>query len=127
MRFRDGFAAIAGVEGLHGHIGAAHVHMPCITLARAGEPRQCQGAVLVDWIAARADGQAAARGTNYVAFSPRGPDQRSGWILERVTPSGGRTAINFKPVARCRSPMPAWRHARPARVQSARHARRRAV
>ncbi|HEU4530240.1 MAG TPA: SRPBCC domain-containing protein [Steroidobacteraceae bacterium] len=72
LRFRDGFAAIAGIEELSAHIGATHMHMPGISLRRAGEPRECQGMLLVDWIAARPDGKEAARGTNYVSLSPRG-------------------------------------------------------
>ncbi len=75
VRFRDGFAAIAGVEELSAHIGAIHMHMPGASLQRVGEARQCQGALLVDWIASGADGRPAGRGTNYVSFSPRGQVQ----------------------------------------------------
>jgi hypothetical protein len=45
--------------------------MPGVALSRTGEPRQCQGAVLVDWTAARG-GQPTGRGTNYFALSARG-------------------------------------------------------
>lgn len=41
------------------------------TIARNGEPRHCQGALLVDWIVTRRGGEVAGRGTNYLALSPR--------------------------------------------------------
>jgi len=71
VRFRDSYCAIAGIDDLHGHIAAAQFHMSGIAFSRADEPRQCQGALLVDWLATRPDGQPFARGTNYVTFSPR--------------------------------------------------------
>lgn len=72
VAFRDGFAAVAGIDDLHGHIGAVHVHMGGTTIARHGEPRWCQGAMLVDWVVSRRGGEPAGRGTNFVALSPRG-------------------------------------------------------
>ncbi len=71
IRFRDGYAAIAGIDDLDSHIAASHVHMSGVVLSRASDPRQCQGALLVDWTATRPDGQPVGRGTNYVRFSPR--------------------------------------------------------
>lgn len=72
VAFRDSYAAVTGIEDLHGHIGAAHLHMGGTTIARQGEPRYCQGALLVDWVVTRRGGEPAARGTNFVALSPRG-------------------------------------------------------
>lgn len=71
ITFRDRFAAVAGIEDLHAHIGAAHVHLGT-TIVQRGKSRHCQGALLVDWIATRRSGEAAGGGTNFVALSPRG-------------------------------------------------------
>jgi uncharacterized protein YndB with AHSA1/START domain len=71
VRFHDRYAAIAGIADLESHIAAAHQHMPGVRLERSGEPRQCQGTVLVEWIGTGSDGRELARGTNYVQFSPR--------------------------------------------------------
>jgi hypothetical protein len=46
--------------------------MPGMTLKRAGEPRQCQGFGLVDWIAEGPDGAMKARGTNVFTLAPDG-------------------------------------------------------
>jgi hypothetical protein len=46
--------------------------MPGLTLKRAGEPRQCQGTGLVDWVAEGADGAVKAKGTNVFTLAPDG-------------------------------------------------------
>ena len=38
--------------------------MPGVVLARRGEPRQCQGLALVDWVVQGPDGTERAKGTN---------------------------------------------------------------
>jgi uncharacterized protein YndB with AHSA1/START domain len=64
IRFRDRFSLIEGRGDLDPHLDAVHTFMPGSRLTRAGEVRHCQGTVLADWIAHRADGAEAGRGTN---------------------------------------------------------------
>jgi uncharacterized protein YndB with AHSA1/START domain len=71
IEFRDSFAATSGVADLADHIAAIHMHMPGTQLERASQPRQSQGAVLVDWIGRRG-AEIAARGTNFFEFTPSG-------------------------------------------------------
>ena len=68
---RDAYACISGHDELSEHIAAARMHMP-LTLARAGEPRQCQGTALCDWTASSADGVTRARGTNVFELAKDG-------------------------------------------------------
>jgi acyl-CoA reductase-like NAD-dependent aldehyde dehydrogenase len=71
VEFRDAYAAIRGLEDLDQHVAAIHMHMPGARLERAAEPRQVQGAVLVDWIARRGS-DTSARGTNFFEFTASG-------------------------------------------------------
>lgn len=71
VEFRDAFAAIRGVAELDEHIAALHMHMPGVRLERVSAVRHAQGAVLVDWAAARG-GETTARGTNVFEFTPAG-------------------------------------------------------
>lgn len=64
VRFRDRFSLVEGRGDLDPHLAAVHVFMPGSRLARAGEVRGCQGTVLADWVAHRADGGEMGRGTN---------------------------------------------------------------
>lgn len=64
LAFRDAFACLEGPAELAGHIGAAQLHMPGLTLTREGEVRHCQGVALADWIARAPGGEVKARGTN---------------------------------------------------------------
>jgi uncharacterized protein YndB with AHSA1/START domain len=64
VRFRDRFSLLDGIADLVPHIGAAQRFMPDMRLRRHGDVRHCQGTLLVDWIAAGADGQERASGTN---------------------------------------------------------------
>jgi len=69
-RFKDHFGLLEGISDLVPHIAAAQRFMPDMHVTRNGEIRHCQGTMLVDWIAAGADGQERARGTN--VFTLRG-------------------------------------------------------
>ena len=71
IEFRDAYAAIGGLEDLDQHLAAIHMHMPGMLLERATEPRQVQGAVLVDWIGRRGT-DTTARGTNFFEFTANG-------------------------------------------------------
>jgi hypothetical protein len=64
LTFRDRFSVVDGVAELVPQIGAAIRFMPDIRLQRSGEPRHCQGHLLVDWKAVTADGHTRASGTN---------------------------------------------------------------
>jgi hypothetical protein len=63
---------VEGIEELALHIGAAQRFMPGMRIARRGEPRHCQGTVLVDWAATGPDGQPRGGGTNVFALGPDG-------------------------------------------------------
>jgi uncharacterized protein YndB with AHSA1/START domain len=70
--FQDNYSCTRGLEDLVAHVSGAKVHMPGITLERAGEPRHCQGTVLVDWVARKADGSVLAKGTNVFELTSDG-------------------------------------------------------
>ncbi|MFN7976385.1 MAG: SRPBCC family protein [Acidobacteriota bacterium] len=72
VAFADGFGCVRGQDELEGHIAAARMHRPGMTLSRAGDPRQCQGTAVCDWLAAGPDGATAARGTNVLDLAPDG-------------------------------------------------------
>jgi uncharacterized protein YndB with AHSA1/START domain len=72
---RDAYACVSGIAELAQHIAASRMHMP-LTLARAGEPRQCQGMALCDWTASTADGVVRARGTNVFELAHDGRIRR---------------------------------------------------
>jgi uncharacterized protein YndB with AHSA1/START domain len=64
VSFSDRYACLAGRAELVQHVDAARRHLPGVSLAVEGEPRHCQGTVLVDWEAAGHDGKPVMRGTN---------------------------------------------------------------
>jgi len=68
----DRFSCIEGAAELTKHIGAAQRFMPGMRLERAGEPRHCQGLLLVEWTASGADGQPRGRGTNVFTLGADG-------------------------------------------------------
>jgi len=72
VTFRDVFACVAGQAELAAHIHAARFHMPGIALDSEGKARACQGTVVAGWVATRADGTVAARGTNVFELAPDG-------------------------------------------------------
>jgi uncharacterized protein YndB with AHSA1/START domain len=72
VSMQDRFSCLHGREELHGHIGNTHVHLPGINMSRTGEPRHCQGTLLVDWAAADAQGAPRGKGTNVVRLHPDG-------------------------------------------------------
>lgn len=53
VEFADGFAHLRGREELLEHLAAIAVHMPGVTLVRAGGLRYAQATALVDWQACR--------------------------------------------------------------------------
>jgi uncharacterized protein YndB with AHSA1/START domain len=62
--FRDPYSCSSGIDDVNAHIGASQRFMPGMVLARLGEPRQCQGTALVDWIVQAPDGSVRVKGTN---------------------------------------------------------------
>jgi uncharacterized protein YndB with AHSA1/START domain len=76
VAFRDGFACVRGVADLAGHVAAARVHLPGVTLRRDGAPRHCQGTVLADWTAQGPDGKTVGRGTNVFELAADGRIER---------------------------------------------------
>lgn len=62
--FRDPYSCCSGIDDVNAHIGASQRFMPGMVLARLGEPRQCQGTALVDWIVQAPDGSVRVKGTN---------------------------------------------------------------
>jgi hypothetical protein len=62
--FRDPYSCSSGIDDVNAHIGASQRFMPGMLLARLGEPRQCQGTALVDWVVQAPDGSVRAKGTN---------------------------------------------------------------
>ena len=76
VEYRDAFGALFSREELAAHLALVPVFMPGLTLKRAGEPRQCQGWGLVDWVAEGPDGTTKAKGTNVFTLAPDGRLQR---------------------------------------------------
>jgi uncharacterized protein YndB with AHSA1/START domain len=72
LAFRDAFACTEGLEDLVEHISASRLHMPGVRLERRGEPRQCQGTALVDWVARGSDGRDRGAGTSVLELAPDG-------------------------------------------------------
>lgn len=56
IRFRNHYSHLEGYEDVSAHIAAALRFMPGVALARTGDVRHCQGAVLVDWSAGQTSG-----------------------------------------------------------------------
>ena len=71
---RDAARGTSGAsrEELAAHLALVPIYMPGLTMKRAGEPRQCQGWGLVDWVAEGPDGSPKARGTNVFTLAPDG-------------------------------------------------------
>jgi uncharacterized protein YndB with AHSA1/START domain len=72
LAFRDPYSCTSGIDDLNAHIAASQRFMPGVVLARQGEPRQCQGMALVEWVVRMPDGQERARGTNVFELRPDG-------------------------------------------------------
>jgi uncharacterized protein YndB with AHSA1/START domain len=72
VEFRDPFGCTSGRAELEAHIAAVQQHMPGATLARRGDPRQCQGMALVEWAASGPDGSPRGAGTNVLQLAPDG-------------------------------------------------------
>ena len=70
--FRDRFSLLDGLTDLSAHAGAAQRFMPGVRMRRKGEPRQCQGVVLADWVASGADGRELMSGTNVFVLGADG-------------------------------------------------------
>jgi uncharacterized protein YndB with AHSA1/START domain len=72
VEFHDAFSDLSGLEDLDAQVTAGKVHMPGITIERAGTARHCQGTLLVDWIAKGPQGVTIAGGTNVFELAPDG-------------------------------------------------------
>jgi len=78
VRLHDKFSCVEGLEELSAHIAGAQRFMPGVTMTRRGDTRQCQGTMLADWSASRADGQPLGNGVNVFMLGPDG-------LIESVT------------------------------------------
>jgi uncharacterized protein YndB with AHSA1/START domain len=72
VSFRDRYSLLAGLDDLTAHSGAAQRFMPGIRVRRNGPVRQCQGAVLADWIAVDQEGKERMSGTSVFQLCPDG-------------------------------------------------------
>jgi uncharacterized protein YndB with AHSA1/START domain len=72
LSFRDPHSCTSGIDDLNAHIAAGQRFMPGVVLSREGEPRQCQGTALVDWVVKGPDGSPRAKGTNVFEFGGDG-------------------------------------------------------
>jgi uncharacterized protein YndB with AHSA1/START domain len=72
ISFRDRYSLLTGLEDLTAHIGAAQRFMPGIGLQRKGCVRQCQGAVLAEWIAVDKEGKERMSGNSVFQLRPDG-------------------------------------------------------
>lgn len=72
VTFQDRYACVAGLDDLAAHAGAVQQFFPGVRLERSGDPQHCQGTLLCGWIARRADGAEAGRGTNVFRLAPDG-------------------------------------------------------
>ncbi|HEX5069196.1 MAG TPA: SRPBCC domain-containing protein [Vicinamibacterales bacterium] len=72
VSFHDRYSLIDGAQELSTHIAAAQKFMPGIVLKRRGAVRQCQGLVIVDWIATGPDQAPRGQGSNVFRFGPDG-------------------------------------------------------
>jgi uncharacterized protein YndB with AHSA1/START domain len=70
--FRDRYSMLDGMSELIPHVMASQRFMPGIRLERKGAARHCQGVVLADWVAQKADGAEVMRGTNVFVFGGDG-------------------------------------------------------
>ncbi|HEX4439065.1 MAG TPA: SRPBCC domain-containing protein [Thermoanaerobaculia bacterium] len=70
--FRDAFSATDGLDEMLANLDAVRVHMPGVSLTRAGDVRLAHGTALVAWTARKASGDEVGRGTNLVDFAPDG-------------------------------------------------------
>ncbi len=86
VSFRDRFSLLEGLGDLSSHAGAAHRFMPGVRMRRRGQPRQCQGMVIADWVALADDGQERMSGTNVFVL---GPDRRIHSATGFINPSSG--------------------------------------
>jgi uncharacterized protein YndB with AHSA1/START domain len=68
--FKDRYSMLEGADELSAHVGAAQRFMPGIRLERKGGVRHCQGVVLADWAATKADGSLVFGGTNVFVLGP---------------------------------------------------------
>jgi uncharacterized protein YndB with AHSA1/START domain len=78
VRFGDRFSALAGVDDVVAHIGAAQRFMPPMRIERRGDVRHCLGVVLADWAATGANGEPRGAGTNVFTLGADG-------LIESVT------------------------------------------
>jgi uncharacterized protein YndB with AHSA1/START domain len=72
VTFRDQFSAVEGLADLAAHIAGAQRFMPGIAITRTGDASQCQGTLLVRWVARTADGQERGHGTNVFMLDAQG-------------------------------------------------------
>ena len=69
--FRDQFSATDGIDEMQANLEAVRMHMPGVSLVRAGDVRVVHGTALVGWTAEK-DGAPMGRGTNVVDFDGDG-------------------------------------------------------
>ena len=72
VSFKDKHSCTLGLDDLNAHLDGYQRFMPGMILRREGDPKECQGTVLVRWIADKEDGTRVASGLNVIVLSPEG-------------------------------------------------------
>lgn len=72
ITMQDKHACLHGRADLQDHIGMSQRFMPGIVMKRVGDPRHCQGTVLVEWTAADGTGNPLGKGTNVMRLAADG-------------------------------------------------------
>lgn len=72
VSMQDQWTCLRGHDDLLQHIAICLQMAPGTKMARAGDPRHCQGTALVDWTATDANGGPRGQGTNVVRLAPDG-------------------------------------------------------
>lgn len=69
---QDQWSCIRGRDELSAHIAMCMIHAPGTRMERVGEPRHCQGTVLIEWTARDPAGNPRGKGTNVVTLAADG-------------------------------------------------------
>lgn len=102
IRFHDRHSSLDGMHDLLAHICAALRYTPGVWLQRRGDVRQCQGAVLADWVAIDGDAKERMSGTSvFVLDAERKIESVTSFARSSRSPArpgyGCNSAVSFAP------------------------------